>query len=44
MDGRGFNPIKQAHPGVIEQKIKNKKTAVKRKKPKLGIEDDEDEY
>ena len=42
MDGRGFNPIKQANPGVLESAISRKKTAVKRKKRKLGIEVDED--
>jgi len=42
MDGRGFNPIKQANPGVLESAISRKKTAVRRKKRKLGIEDDED--
>ena len=39
MTGRGFNPIKRANPGVIEAAIKRKKTAVKRKKRKLGIKD-----
>jgi len=39
MTGRGFNPIKQANPGVTEAAIKRKKAAVKRKKRKLGIKD-----
>ena len=39
MTGRGFNPVKQANPGVIEGAIKRKKTAIKRKKKKLGIKD-----
>ena len=39
MTGRGFNPIKRANPGVTEAAIKRKKTAVKRKKRKLGIKD-----
>ena len=39
MTGRGFNPVKQANPGVINAAIKRKKTAIKRKKKKLGIKD-----